>query len=191
MPPPVVMCPDGAVEPLFASRVTLMDALRELFEIATPKLDRDRLFSVVPVHLQSAASWLEYRVKEIESFFGDESDAVALCTIGLWMLHLAEDGTVPLRPNEVRLIGRVLDRRRRELCPPSTRFKMGTVPVPTFGARMVCTCCGIIGADARPNWREQPARLSGAGTAPWRSGSPKFSWRQLTDGVARTEKFRP
>jgi hypothetical protein len=40
--------------------------------------------------------------------------------------------------------------------------------VPTFGPRMVCTRCGIIGADARPNWREQPARLSGAGTAPWR-----------------------
>jgi len=39
------------------------------------------------------------------------------------------------------------------------------VPVPTFGPRMVCTRCGIIGADARPNWREQPARLSGAGAA--------------------------
>jgi hypothetical protein len=23
---------------------------------------------------------------------------------------------------------------------------------------MVCTRCGIIGADARPNWREQPPR---------------------------------
>jgi hypothetical protein len=32
------------------------------------------------------------------------------------------------------------------------------VPVPSFGPRMVCTRCGIIGADARPNWREQPAR---------------------------------
>jgi hypothetical protein len=42
------------------------------------------------------------------------------------------------------------------------------VPVPTFGPRMVCTRCGIIGADARPNWRERPAQLSGAGTAPWR-----------------------
>jgi hypothetical protein len=29
------------------------------------------------------------------------------------------------------------------------------VPVPTFGPRMVCTRCGIIGADARPNWQEQ------------------------------------
>jgi hypothetical protein len=25
------------------------------------------------------------------------------------------------------------------------------VPVPTFGPRMVCTSCGIIDADARPN----------------------------------------
>jgi hypothetical protein len=41
------------------------------------------------------------------------------------------------------------------------------VPVPSFGPRMVCTRCGIIGADARPNWCERPARLSGAGTAPW------------------------
>jgi hypothetical protein len=37
------------------------------------------------------------------------------------------------------------------------------MPVPAFGPRMVCSRCGIIGADARPNWREQPARLSGAG----------------------------
>jgi hypothetical protein len=29
------------------------------------------------------------------------------------------------------------------------------VPVPSFGPRMVCTRCGIIGADARPNWRER------------------------------------
>ena len=25
------------------------------------------------------------------------------------------------------------------------------IPVPTFGPRMVCTRCGILGADARPN----------------------------------------
>jgi hypothetical protein len=30
-------------------------------------------------------------------------------------------------------------------------------PVPTFWPRMVCTLCGIIGADARPNWGEQSA----------------------------------
>jgi hypothetical protein len=32
------------------------------------------------------------------------------------------------------------------------------VPVPSFGPRMVCTRCGIVGADARPNWREQSPR---------------------------------
>jgi len=41
------------------------------------------------------------------------------------------------------------------------------VPVPVFGPRMVCTRCGIIGADARPNWREQPARESLSGVQ-WR-----------------------
>jgi hypothetical protein len=41
------------------------------------------------------------------------------------------------------------------------------VPVPAFGPRMVCTKCGIVGADARPNWREQPARESLSG-AQWR-----------------------
>jgi hypothetical protein len=30
------------------------------------------------------------------------------------------------------------------------------VAVPSFGPRMVCTCCGIIGADVRPNWQERP-----------------------------------
>lgn len=30
--------------------------------------------------------------------------------------------------------------------------------VPAFGSRMVCTRCGIVGADVRPNWREQSAR---------------------------------
>ena len=31
----------------------------------------------------------------------------------------------------------------------------GSVPVPAFGPRMICTRCGIIGADARPNWTER------------------------------------
>ena len=29
------------------------------------------------------------------------------------------------------------------------------VAVPSFGPRMVCTVCGAIGADARPNWNER------------------------------------
>jgi hypothetical protein len=42
------------------------------------------------------------------------------------------------------------------------------VLVPTFGPRLVCTHCGIIGTDARPNWREQAKRPSLTGTQ-WRS----------------------
>jgi hypothetical protein len=29
------------------------------------------------------------------------------------------------------------------------------MPVPAFGPRMVCTVCGAIGADVRPNWNER------------------------------------
>ena len=31
----------------------------------------------------------------------------------------------------------------------------GDLTVPSFGPRMVCTLCGIIRADARPNWLER------------------------------------
>ena len=41
------------------------------------------------------------------------------------------------------------------------------MPVPTFGPRMVCTRCGIIGADARPNWQEQPPRETLTGVQWW------------------------
>jgi hypothetical protein len=41
------------------------------------------------------------------------------------------------------------------------------VPVPTFGPCTVCTRGGIVGADARPNWPEQPARESLSGIQ-WR-----------------------
>ena len=32
------------------------------------------------------------------------------------------------------------------------------VTVPSFGPRMVCTVCGAIGAEARPNWNERAPR---------------------------------
>ena len=38
------------------------------------------------------------------------------------------------------------------------------VPVPSFGPRLVCTGCGIVGADARPNWTERPSLPSLTGT---------------------------
>jgi len=40
------------------------------------------------------------------------------------------------------------------------------VAVPTFGPRMVCTICGAIGADARPNWQQRaPVSLFGRHSA--------------------------
>jgi hypothetical protein len=41
------------------------------------------------------------------------------------------------------------------------------VAVPSFGPRMVCTGCGIVGADARPNWQKQPPHKSITGMQ-WR-----------------------
>jgi hypothetical protein len=40
----------------------------------------------------------------------------------------------------------------------------GDLTVPSFGPRMVCTKCGTIGADARPNWQERslPRQISKA-----------------------------
>jgi hypothetical protein len=38
------------------------------------------------------------------------------------------------------------------------------VYVPSFGPRMVCTRCGIVGADVRPNWTERPERPTLTGT---------------------------
>jgi hypothetical protein len=40
-------------------------------------------------------------------------------------------------------------------------------PVPAFGPRTVCTCCGIIGAYARPNWKERSEQGSLTGVQ-WR-----------------------
>jgi hypothetical protein len=44
-------------------------------------------------------------------------------------------------------------------CPRTVVFNVDayqeSVPVSAFGPRMVCTGCGMIGADARSNWREQ------------------------------------
>jgi hypothetical protein len=39
------------------------------------------------------------------------------------------------------------------------------VPVPAFAPRMVCTRCGMIGADARPNWSERHRPTGGCGSS--------------------------
>ena len=43
-----------------------------------------------------------------------------------------------------------------------------TVPVPAFGPRMVCTGCGMIGADARPHWSERrdPGQINARSLGP-------------------------
>jgi hypothetical protein len=43
------------------------------------------------------------------------------------------------------------------------------IPVPAFGPRMVCTACGIVGADVRPNWKERSGRETLTGVQ-WRRG---------------------
>jgi hypothetical protein len=35
----------------------------------------------------------------------------------------------------------------------------GDLTVPSFGSRLVCTNCGTIGADARPNWQERDSLI--------------------------------
>jgi hypothetical protein len=33
-------------------------------------------------------------------------------------------------------------------------------PVPSLGPRMICSKCGSVGADARPNWREHRSQVT-------------------------------
>jgi PIN domain len=54
------------------------------------------------------------------------------------------------------------------------------VYVPSFGRRMACTRCGIVDADARPNWKERAVRPNRTGRAAvkikcWRPRSTPFS----------------
>jgi hypothetical protein len=59
------------------------------------------------------------------------------------------------------------------------------VPVPSFGPRMVCTGCGIVGADARPNWQERSSRESLTGVQ-WR-GRPSRQSRAC-DTASRNDE---
>ena len=58
---------------------------------------------------------------------------------------------------------------------PAERWGDGLL-VQAFRPRMVCTRCGIIGADARPNWREMRA----AG-----------NWRSARQGIGRPNSGAP
>ena len=61
-----------------------------------------------------------------------------------------------MRANGVRSLHVHCETCHRDAVIDVARYR-DTVPVPAFGPRMVCTRCGMIGADARPNWREQLA----------------------------------
>jgi hypothetical protein len=58
-----------------------------------------------------------------------------------------------------------------ELCHHGAAMNVDTfgdaVSVPAFGPRMVCTSCGIVGADVRPNWPEREERETLTGVQ-WR-----------------------
>jgi hypothetical protein len=68
-----------------------------------------------------------------------------------------------MRANGVRtLAARYLGRAYYHLAILDVAGFGDDVPVPAFGPRMVCTVCGAIGADARPNWNERaPIALFG------------------------------
>jgi len=57
-------------------------------------------------------------------------------------------------------------------CPRTVIFNVDAyperLPVPAFGPRMVCTGCGMIDADARPNWNENRAPGAWQGRRAWR-----------------------
>ena len=64
-----------------------------------------------------------------------------------------------MRANGVRSLAIRCDLCHHEAVLNVDRFN-DDVPVPSFGPRMACTGCGIIGAFARPNWQEQSEQVS-------------------------------
>jgi C4-type Zn-finger protein len=71
-----------------------------------------------------------------------------------------------MRENGVRSLAVSCPQCRRQAVVNVDRYD-DRIAVPTFGPRMVCTGCGAIGADVRPNWVERPQRESITGEQ-WR-----------------------
>jgi hypothetical protein len=59
-----------------------------------------------------------------------------------------------MRQNGVRSLAVQCRGCRHEVIMNVDQFP-GDVPVPSLGPKMVCTKCGTIGADVRPNWLER------------------------------------
>jgi hypothetical protein len=71
-----------------------------------------------------------------------------------------------MRQNGVRSLDVQCNKcRHREIV--NVEHLSGDVTVASLGRRMVCSKCGTIGADVRPNWLEQPERESLTGKQ-WR-----------------------
>jgi hypothetical protein len=64
-----------------------------------------------------------------------------------------------MRANGVRSLSMSCWVCHHDAVPPVDRWP-NDVPVPPFGPRMVCTGCGVVGADARPNWKDRQSRPS-------------------------------
>jgi hypothetical protein len=71
-----------------------------------------------------------------------------------------------MRANGVRSLAVTCQLCHREAAMSADAFD-DRIPVPAFGPRMVCTSCGIVGADVRPNWQERAERASLTGVQ-WR-----------------------
>jgi hypothetical protein len=71
-----------------------------------------------------------------------------------------------MRANGVRSLDVQCNKcRHREIV--NVEHLSGNVTVASLRRRMVCTKCGTVGADVRPNWLEQPERESLTGKQ-WR-----------------------
>jgi hypothetical protein len=62
-----------------------------------------------------------------------------------------------MRANGVRSLSVTCELCHHEALMNVDAFEAST-PVPVFRSRMVCTGCGIVGADVRPNWQERAER---------------------------------
>jgi hypothetical protein len=62
-----------------------------------------------------------------------------------------------MRTNGVRSLSVTCELCHHESVMNADAFEAST-PVPAFRSRMVCTGCGIVGADVRPNWQERSQR---------------------------------
>jgi hypothetical protein len=59
-----------------------------------------------------------------------------------------------MRENGVRTLAVTCPKCQHERIINADKWS-GHMLVPSFGSRMVCTKCGAVGADVRPNWRER------------------------------------